>query len=1086
LVEKRSDEPMENVQDIYELSPMQHGLLFDSVTAGDSGMYLIQLEYFFKGKLSVPEFERAWQQTIDHNPILRTCFHWEGMPKPLQVVQNDAELSLTFEDWSELSAEEREQRATEFREADRRRGVEFENAPLMRLALFQEGEDAFRLVWTFHHILMEGWSASLVLAEVRTRYSALVSGETATVAEHRSYRDFVSWFQEQDRATAEAYWRSELEGLESPTHPGIDRSSSGMHAPVREFDERRLELSAEASQALLSFAKNHSLTPNTLMQGAWAVLLSRYAGEQDVVFGTMVSGRSVPLEGVETIIGLFVNLLPTRVGVGADEALVGWLQRLQERQVRQREFEYLSLADVKRWSDVPAGLPLFESLLVFENWAGDLTVADWAPGLEVRDVRGHHGSPGHPMMLTVVPGPQLSMTITYDRHRFDADAIERLLANLNVLLEALPVDPDRRLADLPLLSEAEGKLLDGFNDTATDDGMAGCVHEQVAAQAVLRPDAVALRFEQRVLSYAELRDMVQGMAARLSREGVGRGSIVALCVDRSPEMVAMLLAVLELGAAYVPLDPAYPAARIAYILEDCGASVLVTETDILSELADHGARVILLDAPGEPGADGSAPSGDATAFSGEELAYVIYTSGSTGNPKGVEVTHCALSNFIDSMRREPGLTADDVLVAVTTLAFDIAGLELYLPLTTGAQLVLASRSAAADASSLTTLLEDTGATVMQATPATWRMLIQVEWPGRRGLKVLCGGEALPPELVTDLRPLCRELWNMYGPTETTIWSALTRVESGERVTVGRPIGNTQVHILDDTLARLPIGVTGELYIGGAGLARGYRGRADLTAEKFLPDPYRDDASARIYRTGDLARLHPDGALEILGRIDHQVKIRGFRIELGEIEATLARHDEIAETVVLARNDGRTGTRLVAYMVSPVGVSPDLGELRTVLRESLPEYMVPAVFVPLDEMPRTPNGKLDRSALPAPDALRPQLEQGFEAPRTPVEKKIAEIWLTVLDVDRVGVHDNFFDLGGHSLLLLPVTHELQRAFDLRMIASELVHPTLGQLAALCEERMAKPEGPAPAGLMRRIYDAVRGSSPINGDGTQDLD
>jgi amino acid adenylation domain-containing protein len=1067
----------ENVQDIYELSPMQHGLLFDSVTAGDSGMYLIQLEYFFSGTLDLTGFERAWQLTIERHPILRTSFHWEGMPKPLQVVQNEAPLSVPVQDWSDLTPEAREQAAAEFREDDRRQGMDFEDAPLMRLALFREGETAFRLIWSFHHILMEGWSASLVLAEVREQYRAILSGEQPNLSEHRAYRDYVTWFQAQDAETAEAYWREELAGMQSPTHPGIDQSASAMHAPVREFDEAVLELTAQASQALLDFGKQHSLTLNTLMHGAWAVLLSRYAGEEDVTFGTMVSGRSVPLEGVESIIGLFVNLLPTRVSVGADEPLVDWLRQLQERQVKQREFEYLSLADVKRWSDVPAGLLLFESLLVFENWAGDLTVADWGAGLQVDDVRGHHGSPGHPMMITIVPSTELSVSIKYDRHRFDSESIERLLANWNVLLEALPTRPDCRLADLPLLSAAEAALLDSFNDTATSDGKSGWVHEQVAARVAERPDAVALRCEARELSYADLDSLIQGLSRRLRQQGVGPGSIVALCVDRSPELVATLLAVLELGAAYVPLDPAYPAARIAYILEDCGASVLVTETAFVADLPDHGARLLLLDADSDAGADVDAgeSSADAVELTGEELAYVIYTSGSTGKPKGVEVTHRSLSNFLDSMRREPGLTADDVLVAVTTLAFDIAGLELYLPLTTGAQLVLASRAQAADGAALTALLTDNKASVCQATPATWRMLIQVGWPGRPELKVLCGGEALPPELVTDLRPLVRELWNMYGPTETTIWSALTRVEPGERVTVGRPIGNTQLYVLDGSLSRLPIGITGELYIGGTGLARGYRGRPELTARQFLPDPQRSDSGGRIYRTGDLARWLADGSLEVLGRIDHQVKIRGFRIELGEIEATLAAHDDVAECVVLARNDGRAGARLVAYLVSPEGRAPDLGELRAALRESLPEYMLPSVFVPLEVLPRTPNGKLDRNALPAPEAAsRPQLHEGFEAPRTPLEVQLAEIWRSALEIDRVGLRDNFFDLGGHSLLLMPVISELREQLDVSFDPGELVLPTLAQLATLCEERMGQRQDTAPTGLMRRLYNAVRGN------------
>lgn len=592
-------EANENVQDIYELTPMQHGLLFDSVTGGDTGMYLIQLETFLSGALSVPDLERAWDLAIQRHPILRTSFHWEGMPKPLQVVQADAPITLPMEDWSDLPHDELEQRIATYLEEDRQYGIDFEEAPLMRLALFRTGPDACRLIWTLHHILMEGWSASLVLDEVRAHYRALTTGTPATLSEHRAYRDFVTWCQAQDPALAEAFWREELAGFESPTHLGIDLQPTGMATPVFDFDECKLSLSAESSQALRAFGQRHGLTLNTVVQGAWAVLLSRYAGSgarnADVVFGAMVSGRSVPLDGIESIVGLFVNILPARVSVGADDTLVAWLRSLQERQVRQREFESISLADVKRWSEVPAGLPLFESLLVFENWAGDLTVADWGPGLTSGEVRGHHGSPGHPMMVTVVPAERLELNITYDLQRFEAPAVERLLDNFRVLLDALPADPDRRLADLPLLSMQEAALLAGFNDTATDDGTHGWVHEQVAAQCAQRPDATALLFEERTLSYAELERDIAAMARRLRRAGVGPGSLVALCVERSPGMVTTLLAVLRLGAAYVPLDPMYPAARIAYILEDCGAGVLVTERAFAAELPECGARVVLLD-----------------------------------------------------------------------------------------------------------------------------------------------------------------------------------------------------------------------------------------------------------------------------------------------------------------------------------------------------------------------------------------------------------------------------------------------------------------------------------------------------------
>ncbi len=1064
---------MEDVEDIYELLPMQHGMLFDSVTAGDGGMYLIQLEYLLHGDLRVRALEQAWRDVVARHAVLRTSFHWEGLQKPMQVVHRSADLPLVEEDWSSLAEAERERRAAELLAEDRRRGVDFEAPPLLRLVLVREGPEDYRLLWSFHHILMEGWSASLVLDDVLARYRALTgAGGKGELAAVRPYRDYVAWFQDQDPKRAEAYWRAELAGFESPTHLGIDLQLTDLHAPVTEHAQERIELSEEATAALQSFAKRHGLTLNTVVQGAWAVVLARYAGEEDVVFGAMVSGRSVPLEGVESMVGLFVNLLPSRARVAPGERLVPWLKELQARQARQREFEYCPLVEVKSWSEVQAGLPLFESFLVFENWSGDLTASEWSPGLAVRDVRGHHGTPGLPLMATIVPAPRLEVRLDYDVNRFEADAIARLGANLAVLLGAMVEDPERRLGDLPVLAAAEAALLDGFNETAAAVGD-GFVHQRVAARAAEKPDGVAVRCGASALTYGELDARARRLAGALRRLGAAPGTRVAVCVECSADMVAVLLATMKTGAAYVPLDPAYPRARIGYILADAGAAVLVTERALAGELPEHGARVLLLD--DDAGADDGTPDAE---LAGGDLAYVIYTSGSTGKPKGVEVGHAALVNFLDSMAREPGLGADDVLVAVTTLSFDIAGLELYLPLIEGAELVVATREEASDGEKLIALLRASGATVLQATPATWRLLIQSGWTGNAGLKALCGGEALPPELAEELRPLCGELWNMYGPTETTIWSTTGRVELGAPLTVGKPIGNTQVHVLDDRLHRVPVGVTGELYIGGDGLARGYSARPALTAERFVPDPFRDSPGARMYRTGDLARYRTDGTLEILGRVDHQVKLRGFRIELGEIEVSLARHDAVDETVVVAREDAPGDKRLVAYVVASEERFPGAGELRAFLKEGLPDYMVPATFVRLDALPRTPNGKIDRRGLPAPEGARPEHERGFVAPRTEVETQIADVWQAVLNLERVGVRDNFFDLGGHSLLLMPVIGDLKKKLGVKLSPGDLVMPTLGQLAALCEEKLGGAPAEAPvevAGAEPRLEPFYFGSS-----------
>jgi amino acid adenylation domain-containing protein len=531
--------------------------------------------------------------------------------------------------------------------------------------------------------------------------------------------------------------------------------------------------------------------------------------------------------------------------------------------------------------------------------------------------------------------------------------------------------------------------------------------------------------------------------------GVGPETLVAVCVQRSAEMVVGLLAILKAGGAYVPLDPAYPKDRIAFILEDAGAAVLLTQFALAASLPPHAAQVLDLDTVDVSAESREDSWADVTPAN---RAYVIYTSGSTGKPKGVQIPHRAVVNFLTSMRREPGLTAADTLLAVTTLSFDIAGLELWLPLTTGARVVIASREEAADGTRLAQRLIDSEATIMQATPVTWRMLLQAGWQGRPLKKILCGGEALAPDLAEQLAALGVEVWNMYGPTETTIWSAVCRVRQGQRVVLGRPIANTSFHIVDARLQPAPIGVPGELLIGGDGLARGYLNRPELTAEKFIPNPFRPGPDSRLYRTGDLARYLPDGNVEFLGRLDFQVKVRGFRIELSEIETVLRAHADVDDAVVMVHEDAQHEKRLVAYIVPVQEIGPTPADLRAHLQAQLPDYMVPSVFMSLRALPLTPNGKVNRKALPAPDQTRPGLAESFLAPRDPLEQQLAKLWEVIFDLERVGVRDNFFDLGGHSLLAVRLFAQIKKLTgkDLPLVTL-FQAPTIEQLAAILRQQ-----------------------------------
>ena len=638
---------------------------------------------------------------------------------------------------------------------------------------------------------------------------------------------------------------------------------------------------------------------------------------------------------------------------------------------------------------------------------------------------------------------------SFDSAEFAPTMAAQLLRHLVVLLTGGVDDPSCPVSMLPVLTPTErARMLDEWNDTTRPYPLCRA-DELFAEQARLRPDEVAVTSDDGRLTYGELDVRVNGLAHHLQSLGVGPEVLVAICVERSIDMVVGLLGIMRAGGAYVPVDPGFPRERQQFMLEDAAVQVVVTQERLLPQLNVDGAAVVCLDRDATTiiGTNASPPPCGSTP---DNLAYVIYTSGSTGRPKGVQISHRALVNFLTTMRDRPGLNEDDTLVAVTTLSFDIAGLELYLPLAAGGRVVIASQAVAADPRRLGALMEESGATVVQATPTTWRMLIESGWSGRPGLKVLCGGEALPTILAEQLLERGLELWNMYGPTETTIWSAIRPLSAGQPLTIGRPIANTALYILDDALQPMPVGVAGELHIGGDGVARGYLNRPELTAEKFIPHPFDPAPGARVYKTGDLARYRDDGEIVFLGRRDHQVKLRGFRIELGEIETALMRQPEITTAVAVTREDAPGDVRLVAYVVSTGGTPETAGELRRALTEVLPSYMVPSAIVLLDELPLTPNGKIDRKALPEPQQQRPGAASSLVQPRTKLEEQLVDVWEAELGISPIGVTDDFFMLGVTSIVAARLLARIERQLGGSLPLGALFRaPTIESLARLLE-------------------------------------
>ncbi|HJT04352.1 MAG TPA: amino acid adenylation domain-containing protein, partial [Pseudonocardiaceae bacterium] len=1039
------------IDDIYPLTPMQAGMIFHGLLDPDSGAYVNQVQLRLSGVTDPRVWARAWQRVVDRTPMLRSAMLWQDVDEPLQMVHRCLELPIAHYDWRELPDQDRDRQLAQIT-VQERAAIELAVPPLLRLVIAQLSDDEVLLVWTVHHVLLDGWSAALVFSEVCEQYAAIVHNRAPALTARRPFQDYLRWLGEQDGRNAQQHWRAVLAGFTSRTSLPYDRQPLEAHHS-ESAGSVAVELQPQESARLHQVAKRSALTMNTIVQGAWALLLSRYSGERDVVFGTTVSGRPAELTGVESMVGMFINTIPTRVVIPdaqSGQQVVAWLRKIQTAQIESRRFDFVSLAQLQAWSDLAAGATLFDSMIVFENYPFDsASVAQ--TGLRVSEVQARETT-NFPLSLQAYLGDRLELHLAYDPELFDAATVERMVEHLRVLLDGIAADPDQPVAALSLLTGVERQqVLVEWNDTyrAVPPVMWPA---QFEAQVVRTPDAVALicgddSSSRHVMSYRELNARANRLARLLIARGVGPERLVGLALPRSVDLLVALIAVAKAGAGYLPLDPNYPAARIEFMCVDADpVMVLATEqtsgrlpADVVALIVDRAQTVD--DLAAYRGDDVTAAD-RVGRLSDQHPAYVIYTSGSTGRPKGVVIPHRSLVNFLDSMAELFPLDSADRLLAVTTVAFDIAALELYLPLIRGAAVVLA-QGVVSDPVALGRVVADCGVTVMQATPSLWQAIVSACPEGVRGLRMLAGGEALPRALAATMNDLAAEVTNLYGPTETTIWSTAARLDDlSGAPSIGTPIKNTRVYVLDAELHPVPVGILGELYLAGHGLARGYLHRPGLTAARFVADPFSAPGE-RMYRTGDLARWSNDGQLVHLGRTDQQVKIRGFRIELGEIEATLRRHPDVADVAVIAHRSGDRHQQLVAYFV-PGPAAPLPGDLRSWLSRSLPDHMLPAVFTAVEALPLTANGKLDRRALPAPDA-RPEPQSRYRAPRTELESTLATIWAQVLGVERVGAEDNFFELGGDSILSIQLVSRARSAGLVLTPRDVFRHPTVAGLA-----------------------------------------
>ncbi|MFY0565971.1 non-ribosomal peptide synthase/polyketide synthase [Archangium lansingense] len=1039
-----------DVEDLYPLTPTQQGMLFHALLTPESATYFEQLSWTVTSALDLPAFLRAWKTCLQRNTIFRSSFHWEGLEAPLQVVHAQVELPFEQLDWSALPASEQQARFEQLLLQDKQRGIDLRRAPLVRLTAVRLSEDRVRFLWSHHHLLVDGWSLGLLISEVFSLYESFRSGLSPQLAPKPPFRDYLAWLSRRDASADEAYWRSYLEGFSAPTPLPADTHAAPLQGQPPAHHSLELGLSTEATASLQAFARQHQLTLHTLAIATWGLVLSRYSGEQDVVFGNTVAGRPPELPGSDTMVGIFINSLPIRVQLPSGTSpLVPWLQSLQTQQLEQRQYEHSPLVQVQAFSQVSRGTSLFDSLLVFENYPLDASLEGSPSSLQVSGLQGFEHT-NYPLTLSVLPGAALRLRAVYDSPRFEPASMQRLLEHWRSALLALA--SASRVDEVSLLSEAERhQVLVQWNDTSADFPAEACIHHLFEQQVALRPDAIAVEFGDQRLTYRQLEARSNQLARLLRAHGVGPDVLVALSLERSLELIISLLAILKAGGAYLPLDASYPAQRLAFMLEDASPLLLLTSRALLPQIPlPAPISTLLVD---EVNLEGLSPAPLASGVTSRNLAYVDFTSGTTGRPKGVAIEHRSVLRLFHGIHYAH-LGPEETFLLIAPISFDASTLELWGPLLFGGRLVVFPPQSPSDMELLSQTLTRHKVTTLHLTAGLFSQVVEHKPDCLRGLRqLLTGGDVVSaPHVRRVLASLGIPVTACYGPTESTLFTSCFRMsrpeQVGSAVPIGSPIANTQVYLLDASFQPVPAGVPGELYIGGDGLARGYLSRPELTAERFLPNPFGAPGT-RLYRTGDLARWRPDGVLEFLGRDDKQVKVRGYRIELSEVESALLAHPFVREAVAIVREDVPGDKRLVAYVVASPAQALDAGTLRSFLQQRLPEFMLPSAFVHLDALPLTSNAKVDRKALPAPDGALSSTAE-YVAPRSETEQRLASLWCEVLRVQRVGLHDNFFTLGGHSLLATQVISRIRAAFDVELPLRSLFEtPTLEALARAIE-------------------------------------
>ena len=1039
-----------DVEDIYELSPLQQGMLFHVLYEPESRLYFEQILLPFEGFVNADAFAAAWNSVVARHDALRASFHWKQTEKPFQVIHSKVAVPIEIKDLR--NTRDQETQTAALLAADRERGFDIQRAPLLRVLLIRLSSTSYQMLFSFHHLILDGWSLQHVFREFSAAYEALCLNKPAPPSEARPYADYIRWLQKQDLDAAREYWREALSSIDRSCRANLtDESQTGVEA----YAEYETELPVASMQRLRDYGTRHTLTLNTLVQAAWALLVHRLNGNRQVIFGVTVSGRPGDLPGVENMVGLFINTVPLTVRIDPQMEVVAWLRALQKDQFTAREFDYSPLVQIRQWAEINDPGPLFDTLLAFENYPVQNTALGAAvPATFVERTN-------YPLSAAVVPGDSLRTRLLYNK-ALTREAVAALGEQFNLILEEMCSRDDVKVGALETMTPADRDLFRRLNETKSTYPADKSVSELWREQVTHSPNAVAVEFGSRQLTYEELDQQAARVASALRSLGVERESAVGVLMNRSLNFIVAILGILKAGAAYVPLDIAHPAARIDEIATDVGFQFVISASDVTHAWEGNIAQKLLIEDL-VTGDTSESNAGVDAANDPDNTAYVMYTSGSSGAPKGIAIPHRAIVRLVRNTNYIH-LKSDDRIGHTSNCAFDAATFEIWGALLNGATIVGIEQQTVLSPAQFGAEIRNKKISVQFITTALFNQVIAEAPDAFRPLRVLLfGGQAVDPSSVgAVLRSgFSGDLLHVYGPTEATTfatWHAVDQVDhDAVNVPIGGPISNTNAYVLNESLRPAARGGIGELYLGGDGLARGYHRQPDKTAERFLPDPFSDVEGARMYRTGDRVRWRLDGSIEFLGRFDGQIKLRGYRIELGEIERRIQQHPQVRASVATIRKDATGNELLMAYFV-PNAEEPPKGlpeELHTLLRKYLPDYMQPAAICAIPALPINRNGKIDYSALPAAELARTELAPAFVAPQSEIENKLASIWQQVLGVARIGVHDVFFDLGGHSLKATQLVSRIRRELGVEIeLRSVFENPTIAALATLLHDGAEK--------------------------------